>query len=310
MLLNVIFAWYLFVFFISGIFINILQFLTLPFFWIHRHSYHIIINKLCYCIYSQLTFLAEWWGNFDLKVYGTPADVHGLARESSIIVSNHFSDIDWLASYVFCERFGCLERTKCIMKNFVKYVPVMGWSWWFAEYGFIARNWDKDKASLQNIINGYCQSKVPFMISLFCEGTRRTKEKLKASQDYAREKDIVPLKYHLLPRSKGFSVMSKGLKGHIPAIYDVEMAFINPEKCTIATLMARGTVEVHIFIRRIAISEVPCETEEGSTEFIMELYRKKDESMEYFEKYSKFPAQLQPLPRKYCNLIVFLALNW
>ena len=57
-------------------------------------------------------------------------------------------------------RFGILSRTKCIMKNFVKFVPVIGWAWWFAEYGFITRNWTKDKDSLSDVINGYCQSEV------------------------------------------------------------------------------------------------------------------------------------------------------
>ena len=74
----------------------------------------------------------------------------------------------------------------------------------------------------------------------------------------------VPLKFHLLPRTKGFAVMSKGLKHHIPAIYNVEWAFVRPETCTIATLMAGGTVHSHLQITRIPINEVSCETEEAA----------------------------------------------
>ena len=46
---------------------------------------------------------------------------------------------------------------------------------------------------------------------LMCEGTRRTEEKLLASQEYARKNNIVPLKHHLFPRTKGFSLMVEAL---------------------------------------------------------------------------------------------------
>lgn len=44
-------------------------------------------------------------------------------------------------------------------------------------------------------------------MTLFCEGTRRTEDKLKASQEYAIQNNMKPLKHHLVPRSKGFSMM-------------------------------------------------------------------------------------------------------
>ena len=39
-----------------------------------------------------------------------------------------------------------------------------------------------------------------------------TPEKLKASQEYAESKGMKPLKHHLLPRPKGFSVTVNALK--------------------------------------------------------------------------------------------------
>ena len=52
--------------------------------------------------------MAEWWGNFDLKVYGDADVIFNMHNEKSIIVLNHFSDVDWLGSYVFCERANFL----------------------------------------------------------------------------------------------------------------------------------------------------------------------------------------------------------
>ena len=48
---------------------------------------------------------------------------------------------------------------------------------------------------------------------MFCEGTRFTKKKHELSMKYAREKGIPELKHHLLPRTKGFSLLAKGATG-------------------------------------------------------------------------------------------------
>lgn len=46
-----------------------------------------------------------------------------------------------------------------------------------------------------------------------CEGTRFTEAKRQLSLKYAAEKNLPQLKYHLLPRTRGFSLIMKGAKG-------------------------------------------------------------------------------------------------
>ena len=60
---------------------------------------------------------------------------------------------------------------------------------------------------------------------MFPEGTRFTPEKHKASMAVAREKGLPELKHHLLPRTRGFVAGLPYLKGKVPAIYDVNVAF-------------------------------------------------------------------------------------
>lgn len=50
-------------------------------------------------------------------------------------------------------------------------------------------------------------------MSIFCEGTRYTKEKYEESMKVAKEKGLPILKHHLLPRAKGFNLMVSQLKG-------------------------------------------------------------------------------------------------
>ena len=56
-----------------------------------------------------------------------------------------------------------------IAKNALKYVPVIGWSWFFSEFIFIRREWEKDKElmvrelnSIFNFPQGYYYSVIVF----------------------------------------------------------------------------------------------------------------------------------------------------
>jgi lysophosphatidic acid acyltransferase/lysophosphatidylinositol acyltransferase len=46
-----------------------------------------------------------------------------------------------------------------------------------------------------------------------CEGTRFTEKKRLESMKYAREKNLPELKYHILPRTRGFTMIMQGAKG-------------------------------------------------------------------------------------------------
>lgn len=48
---------------------------------------------------------------------------------------------------------------------------------------------------------------------LYCEGTRFTQKKHKISMEVAERKGLPKLKYHLLPRTKGFCVTVQHLRG-------------------------------------------------------------------------------------------------
>ena len=46
-----------------------------------------------------------------------------------------------------------------------------------------------------------------------CEGTRYTKEKYEASMEIAKKKGMPLLKHHLLPRTKGFTLLASQIRG-------------------------------------------------------------------------------------------------
>ena len=46
-----------------------------------------------------------------------------------------------------------------------------------------------------------------------CEGTRFTEAKRLESMKYAKEKNLPELKYHILPRTRGLTMILQGAKG-------------------------------------------------------------------------------------------------
>lgn len=50
-------------------------------------------------------------------------------------------------------------------------------------------------------------------VTIFCEGTRFTPEKHAESMKVAKEKGFPELKYHLLPRTKGFFLAASLIEG-------------------------------------------------------------------------------------------------
>ncbi len=46
-----------------------------------------------------------------------------------------------------------------------------------------------------------------------CEGTRFTEKKRSESMKYAQEKNLPELKYHILPRTRGITLILRGAQG-------------------------------------------------------------------------------------------------
>lgn len=73
-------------------------------------------------------------------------------------------------------------------------------------------------------IMGYPDPVWPVMTA---EGTRFTLKKQEASNKFAVEHNLQPLKHHLIPRTKGFTTCLPILKKHCPSIMNLQLAFEN-----------------------------------------------------------------------------------
>lgn len=111
---------------------------------------------------------------------------------------------------------------------------------------------------------------------MFPEGTRFTEDKHKISEEFARAKKVKSLKHHLQPRTKGFIASLPSMRGKVPAVYNIELAFNDeePVKPTMTTLLLGKSVTAHLYMQRIPMEDVP-ETEEEQDLFLREMFQMK-----------------------------------
>nr|XP_054753656.1 ankyrin repeat domain-containing protein 6-like [Lytechinus pictus] len=123
---------------------------------------------------------------------------------------------------------------------------------------------------------------------IFCEGTRFTEEKYKKSQAFAKEKGLPGLKHHLMPRTKGFNLCMQTYKGKVSHIVDATIAYKDGAQSSLYDLLCGKKFEYHVYGRVLPLDEVPTDSEEATSEYCHELYRKKDETFQYFLDHNTF----------------------
>ncbi|CAG9859637.1 unnamed protein product [Phyllotreta striolata] len=280
-------------FFTSGVVVNLTQcllYITIrPF---NKWLYRKINWYLCYTLYTQLVCLGDWWSQTKVNIY-IDREVFDkyFGKEHAYIIMNHTYEIDWLIGWMVADRIQLLGNCKAYAKKVIQYIPVLGWAWKCSEFVFLERNFEKDKETINKQITELAEHPDPMWLLLFPEGTRFTPKKHEASVEFANKHNLTPLKHHLLPRTKGFVASLPSMRGKVPAIYNVELAFDeqDPIKPTVTNLLLGKPTEAHMYFRRIPFEEVPAEPAQQD-EFLKQMFVDKDKLRDSFLKTGDFFA--------------------
>ncbi|KTF87562.1 hypothetical protein cypCar_00025991 [Cyprinus carpio] len=293
-----------YVFLVSGFIINLLQLCTLPLWPINKQLARKINCRLGYSISSQLVALLEWWSGTECTLYTDPESYPLYGKENAIVVLNHNFEIDFMTGWTFCERFGVLGSSKVLAKKELSYVPVIGWMWYFLEIVFCKRKWEEDRKTVVQSLRNLQDYPENFWFLLHCEGTRFTEKKHKISMEVAEKKGLPKLKYHLLPRTKGFCVTAQNLRGKVTAVYDSTLNFRNNEMPTLLGVLNGKKYHADLYVRRIPLETIP-EDESECAAWLHKLYQEKDEFQEHYRQTGRFPGPITSPPRRPWAL-----LNW
>ena len=110
--------------------------------------------------------MAQWWSGSDFVLYCSEETLKNIGKENAISVLNHKYEIDWLCAWLLCQRTGLLGGTKVFNKSATKYLPIIGWSFWFNNMLFLSREWTTDQKSLVVGIDRILQipKEIPFNV--------------------------------------------------------------------------------------------------------------------------------------------------
>ncbi|XP_058054168.1 1-acyl-sn-glycerol-3-phosphate acyltransferase gamma-like [Anopheles bellator] len=277
-------------FFTSGLIINTMQCILYvglkPF---NKRLYRTIGYYLCYSFYSQLVFLADWWSDTTLHVYISDEDMKYCGTEHVLLLMNHTYEVDWLIGWMLCEKVRVLGNCKAYAKKVIQYIPTIGWAWKFAEFVFLERSFEKDREIIGRQINEILDYPDPVWLLLNAEGTRFTESKHAASVKFAEEKGMVPLKHHLIPRTKGFTASLPYLREKCPSALDIQLAICKDSsvKPTIFNILNGKPLTAHMCVRRFPIKSLP-QDEKEAAEWMQNLFREKDRMQDSFHRTGSF----------------------
>ncbi|KAF7064142.1 hypothetical protein CFC21_070546 [Triticum aestivum] len=263
-------------FLLSGLVVNTVQavlFLTIrPF---SKRLYRQINVFLAELLWLQLIWLVDWWAGIKVQVYADPATWKLMGKEHALLISNHRSDIDWLVGWILAQRSGCLGSAIAIMKKSSKFLPVIGWSMWFAEYLFLERSWAKDEKTLKSGLQRLKDFPRSFWLALFVEGTRFTPAKLLAAQEYAISQGLTAPRNVLIPRTKGF-------------------------------VSAGQSSVVHVRIKRHSMRDMP-NSDEDVSKWCKDIFVAKDALLDKHIATGTFDEEIIPIGRPVKSLMVVLS---
>ncbi|TWW78752.1 1-acyl-sn-glycerol-3-phosphate acyltransferase delta [Takifugu flavidus] len=293
-----------YVFLVSGLIINVVQICTSPLWLLNKQLARRINVRLGYCVSSQMVAALEWWSGTECTLYTEPESYQLYGKENAIVVLNHRFELDFLCGWTFCERFGVLGSSKVLAKKELSYVPIIGWMWYFLEIVFCKRKWEEDRRTVAESLQNLHDYPENFWFLLFCEGTRFTPKKHQISMQVAESKGLPKLKYHLLPRTKGFWVTVQNLRGTAAAVYDSSLNFRNNQTPTLRDILNGKKYHADLYVRRIPLEAIP-EDEAECAAWLHKLYQEKDSFQEHYTQTGRFPGPIATPPRRPWPLI-----NW
>lgn len=123
-----------------------------------------------------------------------------------------------------------------ILKESLKYVPILGWGMQFFSFIFLSRNWTKDRERFAHRLqklrrpqgkDGTTGKEVynPMWMVIFPEGTNLSVNGRRKSGAWAEKMGISDMRHMLLPRSTGLRFCLEELGESVEWIYDCTLAY-------------------------------------------------------------------------------------
>ncbi|OJD23962.1 hypothetical protein ACJ73_04678 [Blastomyces percursus] len=290
-----------------------------PLYFINRQYFNSYMAMTKRSFGIAITALTEWGCPTPIRVSGDKSvqgqfsltkdgNVKTSFPERMVLIANHQVYTDWLYLWWFSYTSQMHGHIYIILKESLKYIPLIGQGMMFYGFIFMARKWISDKPRLQHRLEklkavhgeGRSGPRVldPMWLLIFPEGTNLSRNTKRISDAYGAKQGIPPLRHQILPRSTGLFFCLQQLMGTVDWVYDCTVGYEGPPKgsypdayFTIRSTYLKGRPPkvVNFYWRRFAIAEIPLDDQKEFEAWIHKRWIEKDDLLELFYETGRFP---------------------
>ncbi|OGE49137.1 hypothetical protein PENARI_c023G00633 [Penicillium arizonense] len=293
-----------------------------PLYFINKYWYYSYMAYTKQCFGLVITAATQWASPTLFRVSGDASvrgQIHlskdGLLEtcfpERLVMISNHQVYTDWIYLWWVAYTNTMHGRIFIILKESLKYIPIVGTGMMFYGFIFMARKWQSDKPRLQHRLeklktrltgsNSARPQFDPMWLLIFPEGTNLSTNTKGRSDAFGKKMDLPSFKHQILPRSTGLFFCLQQLRGTVDWVYDCTIAYEGPPKGSYPDkyftlrstfLQGRPPTSVNMHWRRLAVSKIPLDDQKDFEAWLTQRWAEKDELMDQYFETGRFPTEL------------------
>ncbi|KAF2181631.1 acyltransferase-domain-containing protein [Zopfia rhizophila CBS 207.26] len=305
----------------SCISICITQLIGAPLYFYNKDLYYAWMAMTKQHFGLVATTMTEWWAPTKIRISGDES-VRGQLRktedgrlecdfpERMVLIANHQQIYtDWIYLWWVAYTSKMHGHLYIILKESIKYIPLLGQGMMFYGFIFLSRKWAKDKERfkyrLQKLNGNHSgppygtQTLDPMWLLIFPEGTNLSSNGRVSSKKWADKTQIEDLRHALLPRSTGLLFCLQELRKTVDYMYDCTVAYegvprgqFGQDLFTLRSTYFQGRrpKSVNMHWRRFATKDIPVDNSKEFEKWLLERWREKDDLLEHYIENGRFPA--------------------
>ncbi|KAI5783528.1 acyltransferase-domain-containing protein [Geopyxis carbonaria] len=285
-----------------------------PLYFINRPRYYAYMARTKQYFGVVVITITQWWSPTVIRVTGSRAVRDQMTQTPDgrllcdfparmILIANHQLYSDWLYLWWVAYSARMHGHLYIILKESLKYIPLLGIGMQFYGFIFLARKWDQDKPRFIHRLSQLASSRSnnPMWLLIFPEGTNLSDNGRNSSTKYATKIGISDLQHQLLPRSTGLKFCLQQLGNSVDWVYDCTIAYegiprgkFGQDYFTLYSTYFQGRPpkSVNMYWRRFSVKSIPIDDATKFDLWLRERWIEKDRLLEYYIVNGVFPAEV------------------